>query len=300
MEWTALPVALRQAFPDHEFYAVPTEGEINSSPGRFPLDGFTSTLLAAAHEANPPEAARDLVSRAAREALPDRSRSAADLVIVLDDLELVNAHQPERVTKVFRRAVRAHLADLPARHSTHDSTAQALRDRVSFHLVVPMIEAWLFGDPRALLAAGVPEPASVVVEPDLEAFETTDPRYIAATDAECPRIPPARAKKYRPKWLGNPERHRHPKGYVQWLCRDGNAKNCTTYSESASGSKALQQLAWHMVLARPGSPARYLRALLADLELVLGVSAFGAVREDPPFAVTSLTQRPAANVLRNL
>jgi len=306
MEWNGLPSALGRLFPGHDFYAVPTPREIDSNPDRFPLDGFTSFTLTSAHEANPPEAARELVGRAAQEALGDRRRAAADLVIVLDDLELANAHQPDRVARVFCNAVFNHLgATLESGGFTYASTMVALKARVSFHLISPMVETWLFGDPGALSIAGVPTGSPVHAEPDLEAFETRDPAYLAATSADCPRIPAARAKKYRPKWLGVADRSQHPKGYVQWLCRNGELKTCTTYAEAGSGAHALRQLDWAALLVRPGSPGRYLRALLSDLAYTLGPPALdvvpeGAIRETSPFAVTSLVLRPQNHVLRNL
>lgn len=305
MEWSGLPVALGRIFPDHVFYAVPTPQEIESNPEQFPCDSFTSCLLAPAHEIDPPEAARQLVSRAAQEALGDRRREAADIVIVLDDLELANAAQPDRVARVFRNAAQLHLADpyILGNTYTYGRTVVALRERVSFHLIVPMAEAWLFADHRALTVAGVSGTARVIAEPDLEAFETRDEAYLAATEADCPCWTSTRRRKYRPKWLGTSPRQQHPKGYIQWLCLDGSAKNCTTYNESMSGSEALKILTWSDVLSRPGAPFRYLRALLADLSVTLGPpSNLAPITEDPdpPIPSTRLSARPRDHVLRNL
>ncbi len=305
MEWSGLPAALGRIFPDHDFFAVPTPQEIESNPERFPYDSFTSCLLTPAHELDPPEAARQLVSRAAQEALGDRRREAADIVIVLDDLELVNAAQPDRVTSVFRNAVQLHLADphILGNTYTYGRTVAALKERVSFHLIVPMVEAWLFADPHALAVAGVSSAAQVLAEPDLEAFETEDEAYLAATEADCPCWMSTRRKKYRPKWLGTLARERHPKGYLQWLCLDGSARSCTTYNESTSGSEALRDLTWSDVLSRTGAPMRYLRALLADLSFTLGPpSNLAPITEDPdpPIPSTRLSVRPRDRVLRNL
>lgn len=213
-EWHGLAIALRRLFPGHDFTTVPTEREALSSPDQFPYAGFTSTRLTEADEADPPESALEVVGRAAQEALGDRRANRADVVMVLDDLEPANTHQPGRVVQVFRSAVERHLADL---QGSRESTRRALRERVSFHLVVPMIEAWFFGDPGALAKAGVPatRPPSLAVT-DPEAFETSDAAYAAATEAFCPCwVSRGRDKKRRPKWLGSSSRRNHPKAYLQ-------------------------------------------------------------------------------------
>lgn len=301
MEWGGLPAALERLFPDHEFYAVPTPAELQSNPDRFPYDSFTSVTLTSKHEEDPPEATRELVRRAAQEALGDRRREAADIVVVLDDLEPANADQPGMVTRVFRSAVELHLAELHRQGRFYTRTEQVLKKRVSFHLIVPMIEGWLFADRNALTVAGIPDDLQVFANPDLGRFATNHPAYLDATETDCPRGALKRRKKDRPKWLGA-SRERHPKGNLQWLCRDGDAKNCTRYGESASGCEALRGLRWEDLLARPGSPWRYLRALLADLSDAAGGSPIFRVNEDPdpPVPCTRLSARPGDHVLRNL
>lgn len=301
-EWNGLPGALQRLFPAHEFYAVPTPEEVASNPYRFPYDGFTSIELTEKHEMTPPESARELVGRAAQEALGDRHHAAAaDVVVVLDDVELCNAHQPDRVVRVFRKAVEAHLTGLQA---ARNRTAAALRERVSFHLIVPMIEAWFFGDPLALTTAGMPSHATPqLAVPDVEAFQTSDAAYLAARKENCPCWLLKRRKKDRPKWLGDLPRDRHPKGYLQWLCLDGNAKNCTTYDETDGGGRALTGLSWTALLTSPSSRLRYLRAFLADLSDALGQApATGQIVEDtsPPLPATRLSARSPQNVLRNV
>lgn len=299
MECAGLPAALQRLFPENIFYAV--EAFPEDAESSRPYDGFTSFELTEVHETMPPEAALLLVGAAAQEAIGDRRREAADLVVVLDDLELINAGQPERVTRVFRRAVECHLEGM--RHDGRNlaKTEDVLRARVSFHLIVPMIEAWLFADRSALQVAGVDPQTAVLVEPDLEMFCANDSAYLRATEKDCPCLP-SRNKKYRPKWLGTQSRERHPKGYIQWLCIDGAAKNCTGYSEAVSGRDALLSLRWEALLTRPGSPSRYLRALLADISDALRQAPILRVEEDsgPPIPSTSLSARPRDPVLRNL
>lgn len=303
-EWQGLPRALAALFPGHDFHALPTIEEVRSHPDDFPSAGFTSSPLGERHETSPPEAASELVERAARAALGDRHVKAADMVVVLDDLELANVAQPDRVVRVFRAAVTKHLKGLGS-GPIEARTRAALRERVSFHLFVPMVEALFFADPGALRNAGVPagQPVAFASTCDPEAFLTTDAVYLQATEAACPRwseLPAGRKKKLRPKWLGTSSRDRHPKGYLQWLCRDGAEKSCTTYRETEDGGRALAGIDWSTLLSRPGEHVTYLRALLADIEERLGGPAVTGPVQGVQAAVTSrFSARPDA-VLRNL
>jgi hypothetical protein len=261
-------------------------------------------VLTEEQEANPPESARELVVRAAQEALGDRRREAADLVLVVEDVELKNQHQPERVVSILRKAVEKHLEELD-RTGSHERTRAALRDKVSFHLVAPMIEAWLFADPQALVRAGVSAETPVYFseETDPEAFKTEDGAYLAATEADCPALAalPAKKKKaYRPKWLGSMPRERHPKGYLQWLCRAPADRSCTRYAETEGGGPALAGIRWEILVSRPDAHFAFLRALIEDLEDGLGgPSANGPVGG----VVSNLTARscvPRDAVLRNI
>ncbi len=306
-EWHGLPGALKNLFPAepaHEFYVVPTAAEIRSNPDGFPYPGFTTTPLRAAHETSPPEAAEELVGRAAQEALGDRGVSPADLVIVLDDLELANSGQADRVCRVFCAAVQGHLAKLGA-GGRSTRMQKIFRERVSFHLLVPMIEAIFFADPGALKTSGVPEAMPVDFAPtcDPEDFQTSDTMYLAETAAACPcwsGLPRHRQKRLRPKWLGDVDRARHPKGYLQWLCRDGEASNCTRYNESSDGGKALAGLDWAAVMRRPAEQMQYIRAFVADLEDALGQAPItGAVAGQQARDTSRFTPRTRP-VLRNL
>lgn len=286
-EWRGLCGALQRRFPDHEFYRVPSAVEDV-------YDGFTSVELKDHHEVAPPESASLLIGRAAQEALGDRAVKRADAVVVVDDLELANAHQPDRAVSVMRAAARDHLDKMDARY--RPATEAALRHRVSFHLVVPMIEAWLFVDAATLVSAGMPPGASPVFPAvDLEAFLVNDPAYMSATESFCPCWSATKSKKNRPKWLGS-SRDRHPKGYLQWLCLDGLTKNCTTYHETDGGGGALERLDLRALVARPVTELRYARALVADLAFLFGEDA---IDEGPSPVATSLCACPRNAVLRN-
>lgn len=261
-EWHGFPEALRRIFPGHEFCSIPTLAEIRSNPESFPAPGFTSNLLTEKQCLNPPEDVQDLVGRAARAALGDRNSEPADMVIVLDDVEVVNLGNEEMIVHVFRSAVNQHLTLLSDR--VRERTSKALRERVSFHLVSPMIEGWFFGDSTAMKRAGVAPP--VIVETDPERFAVEDLEYLQAEETTCPGwIEGGRKKNLKPKWIGNPQRHRHPKGYIQWLTRAGEAKSCSRYSETEHGAAALRDLDWSVVLGRPAEQFQYLRALVADV-----------------------------------
>lgn len=296
-EWHGLAIALQRLFPAHELYALPEPTVFHSMRG--PFNGFTSSTLTERHEREyVPESALELVGLAAREALGDGAhREAADVVVVIDDLELANRHQPDRAVRVFRRAVEHHLEGL---QGARKRTETALRDRVSFHLVVPMIEAWFFGDPQGLRRAGVPDGVKPFLDSaDLEDFLTRDVQYASATETDCPCwVSRGRKKADRPKWLGS-ERERHPKGYLQWLCRDGDAKGCTTYDESQGGAEALKRLDWDVLFTNTG--LSYLSALLEDLADALGQPLpFLFPLKEVDGTPTKLELRPRAHVLRNV
>jgi hypothetical protein len=112
-----------------------------------------------------------------------------------------------------------------------------------------------------------------------------------------------RDKKRRPKWLGAQARDRHPKGYMQWLCLDGDHPSCTHYSETDAGGRALTGLRWEALLGAPHSRSPYLRALLADLADALGEApATGPIVEDlsPPVPATRRTGSLQDRVLHNV
>lgn len=144
-EWHGLHLAIERQFPGHTFSQIPTHAEVDSDPDHFPYDGFPSNRISGDAVDDPPERASGW--RAAQEALGDPDREAADLVVILDDLELPNVAQPLLVADVMRAAAQ-HVSGLSGRFQAR--TAQALRERVSFHLAAPMIEACLFADPGAI------------------------------------------------------------------------------------------------------------------------------------------------------
>lgn len=314
-EHSGLARLLDRIFPGNEFYALPDAEEVQSHPASFPFAGFTSTELKpveAPKSGQPPpalpEAVKLLVQRAAREALGDarRNRKPADLVVILDDLELANLGQESVAIAIMRAAASQHIDGLSS--GVRERTETALRERVSFHLAVPMIEAWFFADHGALTNAGVPPTAPALLGcTNVEDFLATDAGYDAASAQDCPCWARKRDRKTAPKWLGQGARNKHPKGYLQWLCLDGESRGCTAYREVdrlgvPSGGHALANLALGLPLAGPPDSLHYLRALLADLEDGLGQAPnVGTVVEhaNEP-ALTSLRSRGPSRLIRNL
>ena len=282
MEWEALADALTRLFPGNEFYAIPTREEVESKTfqGEFPISSFTSVdvtrVLGRRNNAD------KLVSRAAEEAMRSRRERRNDLVVILDDLELANLAQVERVVEGVREAAQRHLALLTQDRDVQSRTAAALREKVSFHLACPMIESWVFADPqgpsRAQTRAG--QPARLASGRDPEDFLTADPDFVAAGDQDCtcwhslPSKTPAQQKKRRraaPLWVKvGADRERHPKAYMSWLAMDPTEPNCSAYQETHGGADALRALDWTAVLKAQTTWMPYLTALVNDLAEGLG------------------------------
>ncbi|MBT9557002.1 MAG: hypothetical protein IV100_13280 [Myxococcales bacterium] len=300
-EWHGLAPALQRLFPSVEFYAVPTREEVTSYGLDYPYNGFTSSQLTENALTKPPESAMALVARAAQTALGDKHSTAADLVVIVDDVELPNMHQIPRVAGVMRKAVETHLDAIP-NAGVRSRTAAALREKVSFHLAAPMVEAWFFADPNALTLAGVPVGANPVfsASTDPEDFDTSDASYAAATESACPVWCTKRGKKDRPKWLGSQDRRKHPKGYLQWLCIAPAQKSCTSYSESTGGATALGNLDWNAVATRPAAHFSLLKALIEDLADGLSCPPCVSIAAQALPAPTSRHGVPMNPVLRNL
>ncbi len=159
-----------------------------------------------------------------------------------------------------------------------------LRERCSFHLLRPMVEALFFGEPAAVLRAAGP---GVTLPPvrfdpgacDIERFETRDEGYLEVADDAT------RSISFRP-W-----RRRHPKLYLQYLL----ASSGSFYKETEHGKRALATLDWQTVVAPP-CHAQMVRALLDDLADMLGVTL-------PSCAAGPchpLTQRRSGGYLRNI
>lgn len=305
MELVGLPTALGRLFPGHEFTSVPRMVGSNE-----PWDGFTSAPLPIANPKAPTNLDK-LVAAMAATLVPGRRGDPPDLLVLLDDLELANAHQPAVVVAELRSAVQRHLASLDSGLATRVSAA--LRDRASFHLAAPMAESWLFADPAGPGNAGAPPahlPPRLVANVDPEQFHTDDPAYDVDDGCTCARWTDLselqqsqRSKTEQPEWL-KAQRQQRPKSYLAWLARDPSAKKCSTYREvhptlgQPSGARALAGLDWEAALGN-ATHMTYLRSLVLDLADALNAP----VPQHLQGQTASLTCRhtlPAAPTLRNL
>jgi hypothetical protein len=308
MELSGLGGCFARLFPEHEFVVVP---RVPARPGR-DAEPFSQSFTARhkpSATADAPTNLVKLVQELAGQVYP-RRRGAADLAVVVDDLELFNVDQPAMIAAAVHQAVRGHVerAILPSHEKVE--LARCLRERASFHLAVPMTEAWFFADVRSMTTNGVPADRAAHLRPsvDPEGFETDDAAFSVDDGTACATMADRnrrRREDRRPPWLIAPQadapwfvRERHPKAYLQWLCRDPSANSCTSWREAKAGAEALRELSFAAALANP-SHCAYARALVDDLADALG--------EPPPFApggvIAPLTsrKRPGATAaLRNV
>lgn len=291
MELGGLAGCLQRLFPEHEFETL-HQGFVGKRNQPEPFYGFTSSPLPSTTER--PTTLTKLVEAMFGSLIRDKDRQC----VVIDDLELANVAEPERVVAVVRAEIREMLEDLPSQRA--DDLADELKCRASFHFAVPMIESWLFADPARLTVASVPATTRVLVEPgrDPEDFRTCDEHYARADDSGCRKLRKRRGRRQPAPW-NRSDRHLHPKAYLSWLCRDPDAKNCTTYHESRQGRHALEQLDWSIVL-RNENWMSYARSLIEDLADALDCWPRGLARNGREAPLTSIHHPPRDPVLRNL
>lgn len=252
------------------------------------VESFTSADVREMPVSPAPSTLQNLASRLVADVV--EVDDPPDLLIALDDLELVNAPHPELVTARVRDAVLAHMA-------RHEWTSQAarqkatriVRERCSFHLLAPMVEAYFFAEPEALVRAGAVRASRFDAEAtDLEAFVTDDPEYLGH---------PVVAHKQSPKrksWaIPLAERARHPKHYLRFLC-DPTDPLTRRYAETQGGAAALCELDWSRVFAH-SERVRLARSLFEDIADRLGVP-----HPFPGEGHPATADFKSARVLRNL
>jgi hypothetical protein len=215
--------------------------------------GATSSRLRA--DSEPSTAMTNLAKAMVAEAIAGKTGEPADLVIVVDDVELDNVGQEQVVAGLFRKAVRAELER--RRHSssmgTHDRNVRSVRERCSFHVLRPMPEAYFFGDPLALQRAGAIRPPLLLHATDVEEFEVTDPAWLPICHATNQR----HAACGRDWW-----RHEiHPKEYIAHLVGHSDPVG---YNETVNGAAALASLNWPEVPKVVGD-VTFARALFQDI-----------------------------------
>jgi hypothetical protein len=282
MEHTALPASLSKLFPGVEFISLPPDRN---------LDGFTSTDVSIVlGNQNAPVLRRvdDLAATMVATVSPGGlRRDRCDFAMVIEDLELVNDHQPALVITAFRQAVDRHIAALPAQ-ATRDRSLALIQKQCSFHLLRPMTEAYFFGDPAALQRAAIVRQPQLLPVLDCELFQTTDTDYLA--------IPAGTRLHGRTRFPHMPDRQRHPKAYLQYLCDPTLADRRLRYRETQNGVSALTNLNWQRVLSDPAH-CPFARAFLDDIAY--------AVNQPLPWLQQTSTvptsfPGPQGRVLRNI
>lgn len=177
-----------------------------------------------------------------------------DLVVGIDDLELANRDRPLVVLGWVRRAVEEVLVQRYSSLETRERARRSLRARCSFHLLVPLVEAYFFGERAALRRAGVAEATPVHRRgADVECFVTDDPAFM-------PGVAKSNAQKasFGEAWW---DEARHPKRYLEFLIAQERGE---LYREVMGGAEALTTLDWSGVVCGGGAYARSLFEDLAD------------------------------------
>lgn len=208
-----------------------------------------------------------------------------DLLLVIGDIEINNLGNEQSLIEHLQAAVPLMLAKRSP--SEQASLSIALRERCSYHLFRPMVEATFFGDAEALKVAGVSNKHQPMLNGvDIEEFESVDPVWLPKCQEQN-----LRHHKHAPWW-----RHeRHAKEYLIHLAgRPGGLG----YNERKRGADALRTLHWPTVVNSQPSP--YLRALFDDLADWLGVpSPLGPTDPTLPRPPTALCPDPG-RLLRNI
>jgi hypothetical protein len=261
-EHRSLAGSLQRAFADHEveFRTLRAIPFASITSGYVPYPARPSRA--------PTTFAEQLVHILAAEV--NARRNACDLVFAIDDLELANIESPQNVTMLVRDAAER----VATATGTHRAREQ-LRERCSFHLLCPMLEAYFYGEPAALTRAGAARPAVLASGRHLEAFFSADLQYIAPPD------------EVGHDWR-TPDRAAHPKRYLRFLAEPGE------YKETRGGCAALRELDWAQVFAYQPRGIAFARSLFDDIADALGVPC------PFPGPTHPLTARKGDGVLRNL
>lgn len=315
MELAGLAKSLERCFGDeHQFVAIPL---VSAAPGVQvkPFAGFTSDGVVRARADEETSAVRQLAEELALQVYPrtrrGRAEPAADLAIVVDDLELENVGAEHVVTETFRAAVERQVAATDA--ADRPELLRCLRAHGSFHIISVMAESWFFADPNGMALNRVPptRPARMVAGIDPERFETDEPEYLSDDGSLCAgliaevRRRGKLAQYKRAPWVTVEDvryphrtRAKHPKHYLEWLCRAAADKRCTAWREVAVGGDALKQLDWTSVLSNP-QHCGFARSFIEDIASALGVPTPGAIGARHE-ALTRLRTPGLRSVLRNL
>jgi hypothetical protein len=272
MEKLALHHSLRRCFPQADWLDP------------LKMSGTTSHRLMGDREPNSPmlKLAKAMIAEVRRE------QHSADLIIVIDDVEVGNMGQEEVVANHFRKAVETGLMRHP---DEVNEIKRKIRTRCSFHLLNPMAEAYLFGDINALQYAGVSlqTPPRLAHPTDVEQFESNDPLWLPKCHQE---------NTLKQQTSCNWWRHEcHPKHYLTHLIDRNNEGRI--YNETKQGREALEKLSWQIV-PKCNQDTRCIRALFQDLADWFGIPNPIGVGEVHPAFYPDTHADPATLLLRNM
>ncbi len=284
MEKAALHKSLPKFFPNHRdgkqvIWDVP----------RGPLPCATSNRLRALPpNSSPSKPMIELAKAMIAEAITGKTGQPADLVMVIDDVELGNLDQEAVIAEHFRAAVNEVIQLKNHDSKTEDRLRNELQQKCSFHLFKPMVEAYLFGDTAALGLAGVQSGVNpCLVHPtDVEQFESDDALWLSICQDEN-----AKKQQQNKPWWRN---ECHPKRYLEHLTERGHV----TYEETKGGKDALIALNWSQVpKSQPDVPI--VRSLFEDLSDWFCISSPISGKTHPNFWPARQVNR-ANLLLRNM
>ncbi|RIZ69583.1 MAG: hypothetical protein D0528_03725 [Methylococcales bacterium] len=231
MEKSALHKSLQRFFPnirdsDEVIWDTPRKAQCVTS---YPLQPLTSGNL-------PSKPMIELAKAMFAETFSSKTGHPADLVIVVDDVELGNLNQEAVIAEHFRAAVNTVFSLENYDLKTEERRRKQIQQKCSFHLLKPMVEAYLFGDSASLALAGVQNGVNTcLVHPsDVEQFESNDSLWLTICHAENTK------KQQNKPWWRN---ELHPKRYLEHLTERGQV----TYEETKGGKDALIALDWSVV-----------------------------------------------------
>ncbi len=212
----------------------------------------------------------------------------ADLVVVIDDVEIGNLGQEDVVVQHLKNAITSVLAKYS--QSVQNRYRILLQQNCSFYLFKPMVEAYLFGDRCALTISGVPNTCfpKLIHPTDVEQFETSNQNDKVWLDI-CQE---ENQKKQQYQW----HHEYHAKHYLEYLT---NSNQKVFYDETTCGKQALQKLNWCNV-PKCGTDMPIIYSLFEDLADWFGVSNPLGKRNLSTHFYPARTVNASTLLLRNL
>ena len=248
MEKSTLHESLKKTFPASKN----EQAVIWDTPHK--LNGTTNERLSVLAITDKPSSSMMKLARAMiAEAIRGKNGQPADLVIVIDDVELANLQQEYLIAEHFKAAVSLAISERSYNPDKEREVRTQIRQKCSFHCLKPMVEAYLFADRAALGIAGV----SPTIQPllshatDVEAFETNDPDQTWLN--KCRDKNAINHANNKDWW----QEEYHAKHYLEHLIK-------AEYIETKAGKDALLALNWPTV-TKTNTDAPIISALFADL-----------------------------------